>query len=169
MRQGTLTLISLSPEDTRALGRTLGEVLSGGEAILLGGPLGVGKTVLVQGIGLGIGYEGRVTSPSFVLERVHQGRLTLRHLDLYRLSGDEAMEAGLLEEPDSKTVMVVEWAERAEGLLRWTIKINMEFVPSSPEERRISIEASNTKWGEKAKDVVSRFHERRADSAGPGD
>lgn len=167
MRQETLRLKSFSPEDTRAFGRMLGEALSGGEAILLEGPLGAGKTVLVQGIGLGIGYKGRVLSPSFVLERVHQGRLTLRHLDLYRLSGDEAMEAGLLEEPDSKTVVVVEWAQRAEGLLLWTIKISMELVPFSPEERRISIEASNLKWGEKAKDVVSRFEERRARGAGP--
>ena len=72
MRQETLRLKSFSPEDTRAFGRMLGEALSGGEAILLEGPLGAGKTVLVQGIGLGIGYKGRVLSPSFVLERVRR-------------------------------------------------------------------------------------------------
>ena len=167
MPKEQLRLISRSWEETKAFGRILGEVLSGGETILLEGPLGVGKTVLVQGIGLGIGYEGRILSPSFVLERVHQGRLTLRHLDLYRLSGDEAMEAGLLEEPDPNTVMVIEWAQRAEGLLQWTIKISMEFAVTSPEERRISIEAFIPTWGEKAEDVVSRFKERRAHSTGP--
>jgi tRNA threonylcarbamoyladenosine biosynthesis protein TsaE len=166
MPEDRLTVTTRSHEETRAFGRMLGEALTGGEIILLEGPLGAGKTVLVSGIGLGIGYEGRVQSPSFVLERVHRGRLTLRHLDLYRLTGDEALEAGLLEEPDPSTVVAVEWAHRAQGLLSWTMKITIGFVPSSPEERRISIEPSGSNWGEKARDVLRRFREERSQSTG---
>jgi tRNA threonylcarbamoyladenosine biosynthesis protein TsaE len=166
MPEDGLRITTRSQEETRTFGRMLGEVLTGGETILLEGPLGAGKTVLVSGIASGIGYKGRVQSPSFVLERVHRGRLTLRHLDLYRLTGDEALEAGLLEEPDPSTVVAVEWAQRAEGLLPWTMKITIEFVASSPGKRRISIEPSISDWGEKAKDVLGRFREERAKSTG---
>ncbi|HHW27595.1 MAG TPA: tRNA (adenosine(37)-N6)-threonylcarbamoyltransferase complex ATPase subunit type 1 TsaE [Firmicutes bacterium] len=167
MPRKRLVITTRSPLETKTLGRMLGEVLSGGETILLEGPLGAGKTVLVQGIAKGVGYEGPVQSPSFVLERVHKGRLILRHLDLYRLTGEEAMEAGLLEEPDPSTVLVIEWARRAEGLLLWTMRIEIEFLASSPEERRIVIEPAGLKWGEKAKHVLEKFRGELAQSTGP--
>ena len=87
---------SRGPEDTRKVGRVIGRHLRGGEVILLKGPLGAGKTTLVQGIARGLGIEGPIQSPSFVLERIHRGRLWLRHLDLYRLTEPEVLSPASL-------------------------------------------------------------------------
>lgn len=94
----------------------MGARLEGGEILLLSGPLGAGKTLLVKGICAGLGIaEEDVTSPSFTLVNPHAGRLQLYHLDLYRL--DEGASAAhavdlddLLAEQDA--VIVIEWAER---------------------------------------------------------
>ena len=77
-----------SPEQTFEVGRAVGERLSGGEILLLGGPLGAGKTVFVKGLAAGLGCDPEeVSSPSFTLvNRYDEGRLVLYHLDLYRLA-----------------------------------------------------------------------------------
>src|SRR5437764_12705701 len=73
-------------EDTRAFGRALAGLLRAGDLVVLGGPLGAGKTALTQGIGAGLGVRDPVTSPTFVISRVHrQGRVPLVHVDAYRL------------------------------------------------------------------------------------
>lgn len=108
--------VSASPEHTFNLGFHIGERLQGGEVLLLKGPLGAGKTILVKGICAALGIdEDEVTSPSFTLVNPYEGRLRLYHLDLYRLEeGATAAHAvdldELLSEEDS--VIVIEWAER---------------------------------------------------------
>jgi tRNA threonylcarbamoyladenosine biosynthesis protein TsaE len=108
--------ISGNEQETFALGVLIGESLSGGEVILLDGPLGAGKTVLVKGIARALGVdEEEVTSPSFTLVNLHQGRLLLYHLDLYRLGeGAAAAHAVDLDEllSDEAAVVVIEWGER---------------------------------------------------------
>ena len=108
--------ISFHERETFDLGVRLGEQLSGGEIILLNGPLGAGKTVLVKGIAHGLGLdEEDVTSPSFTLVNLHQGRLLLYHIDLYRLEeGAAAAHAVDLDEilTDESAVVVIEWGER---------------------------------------------------------
>jgi tRNA threonylcarbamoyladenosine biosynthesis protein TsaE len=95
------------------LGEKLGELLVGGEVILLNGELGSGKTTLTRGIGRGLGIERGVRSPTFQLLREYPGRLKLHHADLYRIGGmAEADELGLDELPNRDGVLVVEWAER---------------------------------------------------------
>ena len=75
-----------TPEDTHALGRELAGVLRAGDLVVLVGPLGAGKTALTQGIGAGLGVREPVTSPTFVIARVHRdGRVPLVHVDAYRL------------------------------------------------------------------------------------
>ncbi len=106
-----------SPDETFEVGRALGEKLSGGEILLLGGPLGAGKTVFVKGLASGLGVDPEeVSSPSFTLvNRYDEGRLVLYHLDLYRLAeGAAAAHAVDLEEllSDERAVIVIEWAER---------------------------------------------------------
>jgi tRNA threonylcarbamoyladenosine biosynthesis protein TsaE len=75
-----------SVADTRALGQRLASVLRAGDLVVLTGPLGAGKTALVQGIGAGLHVRGNVVSPTFVIARVHDGVLPLVHVDAYRLS-----------------------------------------------------------------------------------
>ncbi len=103
-------------EETFALGQRLGAQLSGGEILLLDGPLGAGKTVFVKGLAAALGVDPEeVTSPSFTLVNPYAGRLPLFHLDLYRLDeGAAAAHAVDLEEllSDERAVVVIEWAER---------------------------------------------------------
>ena len=108
---------SREESETFALGERMGARLAGGEIVLLDGALGAGKTVFVKGLAQGLGVDaGKVTSPSFTLVNRHDdGRLTLYHLDLYRLSeGASAAHAVDLDEllADERAVVVVEWAER---------------------------------------------------------
>ncbi len=120
------------PEDTRRLGQLLGELAGPGTLIRLLGPLGAGKTALVQGLasGLGLGDEAGVRSPSFALIRTHPGgRLPLVHVDLYRLGDpDELVDLGLDEHLSGEAVTAVEWADRFEGVLprdgAWEIQLD---------------------------------------------
>jgi tRNA threonylcarbamoyladenosine biosynthesis protein TsaE len=103
-----------SADDMRALGESFGREAQPGDVFALAGDLGAGKTVFVQGLAEGLGYEGPVTSPTFTLIHVYQGgRLTLHHADLYRLERTEELEdVGLDDVFRQDGVAVVEWADR---------------------------------------------------------
>ena len=123
MGEGTVSLPTA--QDTLAFGEQLGRQLSAGDVVVLSGPLGAGKTALAKGIGLGMDVEGPITSPTFVLARVHRPRRTgapaMVHVDMYRLldSTLKRSDADLLDELDSldldtdldDAVVVVEWGE----------------------------------------------------------
>ena len=100
-------------EDTRAFGRSLAGSLRAGDLVVLSGPLGAGKTALAQGIGEGLGVSGRVTSPTFVIARVHRGPVPLVHVDAYRLrdSGRIDLDDLEIDEELDRAVVVVEWGE----------------------------------------------------------
>lgn len=109
-----LSATTRSPEQTRALGRALGEVLRAGDLIMLSGGLGAGKTTLTQGIGEGMGVRGRVASPTFIVARVHPslvGGPDLIHADAYRISDLEDLETLDLDSSLADSVTVVEWGE----------------------------------------------------------
>ena len=102
-----------APEETMALGRVLGKSAEQGTLILLIGDLGAGKTTLVQGLASGLGIEHGVKSPTFALHLQHEGRLTLHHLDLYRMADvSELDELGLDEVLGRDGVTVIEWGDR---------------------------------------------------------
>jgi tRNA threonylcarbamoyladenosine biosynthesis protein TsaE len=135
--------VSRSQSETFALGERLGTDLCGGEIILLNGPLGAGKTVLVKGIATAQGLDQEeVTSPSFTLVNPHHGRLLLYHIDLYRLDeGAGAAHAVDLDEilTDEKAVVIIEWAER---LGHYPLPDNIwqiSIAGDGDEPRRISI------------------------------
>jgi tRNA threonylcarbamoyladenosine biosynthesis protein TsaE len=119
LRPGTATLATA--EDTMALGERLGQSLRAGDVVVLSGPLGAGKTVLAKGIAAALDVDGPVTSPTFVLARMHPAHRTgapaMVHADVYRLLDHAA--ADLLGELDSldldteldDAVVVVEWGE----------------------------------------------------------
>ncbi len=108
------TRISHSPAQTEALGEEWGRQAQSGLVIGLTGELGAGKTVLVKGLARGLGITARVHSPTFTLVNVYPGgRLSLFHLDLYRLETPEQIAAAGLEEYlDPAGVTVIEWAEK---------------------------------------------------------
>lgn len=101
------------PADMRALGRRLATVLLPGDVLVLSGPLGSGKTTLAQGIGEGLGVHRPVTSPTFVLARVHTAArgLPLVHADAYRLGSAAELDDLDLDTPADEAVTLVEWGE----------------------------------------------------------
>jgi tRNA threonylcarbamoyladenosine biosynthesis protein TsaE len=97
-------------EDTRALGAALAAVVRPGDLLVLTGPLGAGKTALTQGLGAALGVTEPVTSPTFVIARVHRGgRLPLVHVDAYRLGGVADVDDLDLDASTAESVTVVEW------------------------------------------------------------
>jgi tRNA threonylcarbamoyladenosine biosynthesis protein TsaE len=100
-------------EDTRDFGRRLASVLRAGDLVVLSGPLGAGKTALAQGIGAGLAVPGEVTSPTFVIARVHRGgRLPFVHADAYRLGTTVEVDDLDLDASVEDSVTVVEWGHR---------------------------------------------------------
>lgn len=114
--------ISLALADegaTLALAQRLASCLEPGMVVYLRGDLGAGKTTLVRGILAALGHKGRVKSPTYTLVEPYQaGELDLRHFDLYRLRDEEEWEsAGFRDEFDGHNVFLIEWPEKAQGLI----------------------------------------------------
>ncbi len=124
----TWSLVTACEEETRRLGRCLGELIEQPLVILLSGDLGAGKTCFSQGLarGLGVPEEVPVSSPSYTLMNPYQGRLELYHFDLYRLSEpDDLLELGMEEYLPGNGVAVVEWADLFTGLAREWLAIRL--------------------------------------------
>jgi tRNA threonylcarbamoyladenosine biosynthesis protein TsaE len=112
------TFLSRAPEETEALGCSLGEVLEAGMLIALHGDLGSGKTCFTRGVARGLGVEDPVTSPTFVLLATYQGRLPLQHFDAWMEGRERALLAdGAADCLPGEGVAVVEWADRVEDWL----------------------------------------------------
>jgi len=131
----TEELVLPAEEDTVRFGESLGRLLRAGDLVLLAGPLGAGKTVLTRGIATGLGVSGRVSSPTFVLARVHpagERGVGLVHVDAYRLGGDLAQLDDLDLDTDlaAAAVVVVEWGEgAAERLSEDHLVVRLERRP----------------------------------------
>jgi tRNA threonylcarbamoyladenosine biosynthesis protein TsaE len=137
------------PEDTRVLGARLARVLRAGDLVVLTGGLGAGKTTLTQGLGAGLGVRGPVTSPTFVLARVHPslvGGPPLVHVDAYRLGGLEELDALDLDASLEEAVTVVEWGHGvAEGLTEDRLEVVLVADPTT-EERTATVTAHGARW-----------------------
>ena len=137
-----LTVVSHSLEETQQLGASLGKLLEGRELIFLEGELGTGKTSLIQAIGRAQGVREPITSPTFTLVNEHRGRAaTIYHVDLYRLSStEEIVQAGIENYFYSDGICLLEWAEKALGLLP-PEHLYILLQHAGNEARRISIQA----------------------------
>jgi tRNA threonylcarbamoyladenosine biosynthesis protein TsaE len=127
-----LRLPSASPEETRAIGERIGAALAPGSIVLLRGPLGAGKTVLVKGIARGLGVTDEIISPTYTLVADYPGRIPLAHVDLYRVDLEaEIAGLGLDDLLDGPGVTVVEWGEKLEATLqgRPAVRVTMSFAP----------------------------------------
>jgi len=136
-------------DDTRAFGTRLAGVLRAGDLVILTGPLGAGKTALVQGIGAGLGVEGRIASPTFVIARVHPGPLPLVHVDAYRLTSLGEVDDLDLDFDANDVVTVVEWGH---GLVEQLNDARLEIVLdrfADTDERVAQLVAHGDDWAER--------------------
>lgn len=127
--------------ETISFGEHLGQRLKGGEVFLLMSDLGGGKTTLAKGIAKGLQITEEVSSPTFTIENIHKGRLTLHHYDLYRLGEMGIMNDELRETlGDTRAVSVIEWPEVALSTLPTSTTINIQLHRHAEDEELRSIE-----------------------------
>jgi tRNA threonylcarbamoyladenosine biosynthesis protein TsaE len=135
--------------DTQALGRALGALLHPGDLVVLTGGLGAGKTTLTQGIGEGLGVRGPVTSPTFVIARVHPsvvGGPPLVHVDAYRLGGTLELDDLDLDASVDDSVTVVEWGHGlAEDLSEDRLEVVLDVDPAT-ERRTATVTGIGGRW-----------------------
>lgn len=137
-----------SVNEMRAIGAKIADQLKAGDLIILSGELGAGKTALTQGIGVGLGIS-EITSPTFVISRIHQGKLPLIHVDAYRLiqSPGVFLEFEDLDLPSkmSDAVTVIEWGSELAPLLKDEfLEIKIDFI--SDNERNLEITPHGNRW-----------------------
>ncbi|MBP3691542.1 MAG: tRNA (adenosine(37)-N6)-threonylcarbamoyltransferase complex ATPase subunit type 1 TsaE [Schwartzia sp.] len=110
----SFTVVTHSPEETKALAERLGTAVEAGTVLCLVGDLGAGKTLFTQGFARGLEVAGEVTSPTFALMNQYNGRLPVTHFDLYRLEREEELdEIGFYEyAEDDRGVVLIEWADK---------------------------------------------------------
>lgn len=136
--------------DTHDFGRRLAAVLRPGDLLVLAGPLGAGKTALTQGIGAGLGVEGQVVSPTFVIARMHPGgRVPLVHVDAYRLGSLDEVDDMDLDISMAESVTVVEWgAGLVERLSEAHLEVDIDRSAES-EVREVDLTPVGGDWRER--------------------
>ena len=137
----TVSFITENPDKTKQVGHFIGRLLRTGDIVLLFGELGTGKTCLTQGIADGVGIEKgqHVTSPSYILINVYDGRIPIYHIDLYRLQDSEAIyELGLEEYLYGEGICVIEWSDRIDDLPESYLKVVLEWLDFEKRQFHIS-------------------------------
>ena len=134
----TREVLTSSEEETASEGEALGRSLRAGDVVLLYGDLGAGKTAFVRGLARGLGASDEdVSSPTFTLIQEYRGRLTLYHVDLYRLESREADDLGLDDLIGGEGVVAIEWAERWNGRPSGVLEVRID--DAGGDRRRISL------------------------------
>ncbi len=140
-------------EDTHAAGARLGSVLRAGDLVVLTGGLGAGKTTLTQGLAEGLGVRGPITSPTFVIARVHpslHGGPALVHVDAYRLGGLGELDGLDLDASLEESVTVVEWGH---GLAEVLSSDYLEVLLTGESARTLTLQTHGGRWS----DVVAEL------------
>ena len=135
--------LSHNEQETEALGQRLAAALSPGAVVAYRGGLGMGKTAFTRGLAKGLGYSGRVTSPTFTIVNEYEGgRLPLFHFDMYRLADDDALfDIGWEDYLDRGGVCAVEWSEQvADAMPADTVYVTIARRPEDDRWRTITIE-----------------------------
>lgn len=133
--------LSHSPEETEALGARYAETLRPGDTVALDGDLGAGKTAFARGVLRGLGWPGRVTSPTFAIANEYETpRGPVVHFDLYRILGEDALfDLGFEEYFDGRRILLIEWSENACGLLPERMKTVRITRADNTEQRHIEM------------------------------
>ena len=134
----TIDVVTTSEEETESAGEQLAASLGPGDVVLLFGDLGAGKTAFVRGLARGLGASGEdVSSPTFTIIQEYAGRVTLYHVDLYRLEPLEVDDLGLDDLVSSEGIVAIEWADRWNGRPDDVIEVRLE--EAGEDRRRIEI------------------------------
>jgi tRNA threonylcarbamoyladenosine biosynthesis protein TsaE len=138
-----LVLRTANRDDTQAAGEALAGLLQTGDAVVLCGALGAGKTTLVQGVARGLGIDAVVTSPTFTLVKEYEGRLPLTHVDVFRLQ--RLQDVVDLELDGSDGVMFIEWGDVVEEVLP-AERLRIELTVNADEVRRLAVSSGDRSW-----------------------
>jgi tRNA threonylcarbamoyladenosine biosynthesis protein TsaE len=139
-------VVLASADAAQAWGARLGRLLRAGDLVVLTGGLGAGKTTLTQGIAMGVGVRGPITSPTFVIARVHPSFVhgpALVHVDAYRLGGLAELDDLDLDESLEESVTVVEWGH---GLAEALSENGLEVTLTGEDERRVTVAGWGPRW-----------------------
>ncbi len=137
-----MQIITHSPEQTEQAGADFARTLKPGDVVTLDGDLGAGKTAFARGVLRGLGYPGRVTSPTFAIANEYSAPGgTVVHFDLYRILDEEALfELGFEEYLDGERILLIEWSENAGALLPAQHKsVHLTYGPEA-DDRLLEIE-----------------------------
>ncbi len=153
-----LTIVTRHAAATEAVGEQLGALVEANDVLLLSGDLGAGKTQLTKGLAVGLGVVEPVTSPTFNIMLVHEGRLALYHIDLYRLdTADQLEEIGYSDAIEGEGVAAVEWGDRfPEARPAEAVEIGLHIA--GDEERRIEVVGN----GPRGRELVAALAQRIA-------
>lgn len=156
----TTVFISNGPMETIKFGEKLGTLLNNSDIVTLKGDLGAGKTCFVKGLAKGLLIdEEEVSSPTFVIAQVYEGRRVLYHIDLYRMNNEHEVEnAGISEYLDSGSITVIEWPNVYPKLLLYD-RIEVEIEKMGESARTITL----TPYGEQSIKILERL---RCDDTG---
>jgi len=142
-----MDFFSRSPDQTRRLGKRLGEALRAGDVICLQGDLGAGKTTFVQGIAQGWGSRDSVSSPTFIIVNVYRrgDKAHLFHMDAYRLDSTPEAEELDLDSMLAQGPLLIEWPERMDGLIPGDrLWVQLEYI--NAEEREMRFKSSGIRY-----------------------
>lgn len=141
-------------KETKEFGIRLGKLLKSGDILCLNGDLGAGKTTLTKSIGLGLGVEDYITSPTFALINEYEGRIPVYHFDVYRLDNvEELYDLGFDEYFYGSGVSIIEWGDRIEKLLpRERIVLDIE-KPGDINQRIVKVSGRGQRYKEVVKEL----------------
>jgi tRNA threonylcarbamoyladenosine biosynthesis protein TsaE len=148
----TVTAATTSVDGTRDLGAAVAGLARAGDVVVLAGDLGAGKTAFVQGFGRALGVGERITSPTFTLVHVYEGRLPIHHLDVYRLEQlAEAVDLGLPEMLDDGGVVLIEWGDEILPVLpNDLLEVRLTLGPGD-DDRTIALRPVGPRWSARSR------------------
>lgn len=144
-----------SEEAMMELGRRMALLLGSGDVVYISGELGAGKTTLVRGIARGLGYGGRITSPTFTLMNIYQSKPPIYHLDFYRLENREVEDLGLEDILEKEGICLIEWPVEISGVLpEHALYIHISIVDGDYDrERMLQLRAFGASYTERLKEM----------------
>jgi tRNA threonylcarbamoyladenosine biosynthesis protein TsaE len=141
-----------SVEATRDVGAAVATLARPGDVVVLAGDLGAGKTAFVQGFGRALGVVERITSPTFTLVHVYEGKLPIHHLDVYRLEQlAEAVDLGLPEMLDDGSVVLIEWGDEILPVLPSDLLEVRITLGAGDDDRSIAVRPVGPRWSARSR------------------